>query len=187
MGRGKDRRNRQHWSASGTAASRATGAPFRRTSPDFYETREACPGRDGSPSPMILFKEDIVQAIRGAQPHSQPFLHLRLSSIFGDEEYRQILRMLPSMEDCVELRHKDAILPDGTSSRRVFPLTDRMLAPLDQDRRQFWSVFADALRHPYVARGFVEKFAKFGCKAPRIRFGPAAVARTRLADVGLVC
>ncbi len=114
----------------------------------------------------MIESKDIVQAVRAAVAHSQPFPHLRLSDVFGGEDYREILRLLPPRHAYAELRHKDARLPDGTYSRLEFPLTLERMERLDRDRRRFWAGIADALRHPDIAREFAARFAELGCQVP---------------------
>lgn len=109
---------------------------------------------------------DIIQAVGAAQLRSRPFPHLRLSCVFGKEEYRDIRRLLPGNADYAELRHKDARLPDGTFSRLEFQLTGERLARLDPNRRRYWSEFAAALRHGNVARAFAARFAELKCDVP---------------------
>ncbi len=114
----------------------------------------------------MIESKDIVQAIRAAAAHSRPFPHLRLSDVFGGEDYREILRLLPPRHAYSELRHKDARLPDGTYSRLEFSLTLERMERLDRDRRRFWAGVADALRHPDIAREFAARFAELGCQVP---------------------
>ena len=113
----------------------------------------------------MIESRDIVQAVRAAVAHSRPFPHLRLSDVFGGEDYREVLRLLPPRHAYAELRHKDAKLPDGTYSRLEFPLTLERMERLDRDRRRFWAGIADALRHPDIAREFAARFAELGCSS----------------------
>ena len=70
------------------------------------------------------------------------------------------MRLLPLSDDYVELRHKDAKLPDNTFSRLEFPITHEQLERLDDEHCRCWSDFASTLNHPSVANAFMEKFAE---------------------------
>lgn len=120
----------------------------------------------------MIRADDIVGAISRAAALSRPFPHLRLSPVFGEDDYRELLRLLPPTDVYDELRHKDAKLPDGSYTRLEFPLSLERLQRLDDDRRRYWSGFADEFRHPYVARAFAAKFAEF-TPLPHIENGSA--------------
>lgn len=108
--------------------------------------------------------KDVCKGIEGAEVHTKPFIHLCLSNVFTDEDYHEILRFLPSSDEYVELRHKDAKLPDNTYSRLEFELTRDRLERLDVNHSRYWNDFTRALHHPSIARAFETKFMEAGCK-----------------------
>ncbi len=110
--------------------------------------------------------EDFVEAVRAAPVLSHPFPHMRLSRVFGEGDYREILRLLPPTEHYLELRHKDARLPDGTYARLRFPLIGERLRKLDRERRRYWEAMSEALRDPDVAKAFAARFAEMDCESP---------------------
>ncbi len=114
----------------------------------------------------MIVPADIVKAVENAALQTWPFIHLRLSSIFKQEDYQDILRLLPSSNDYTELRHKDAILPDNTSSRLEFLLTSDRLKRLDSERYEFWNNLIRAFHHPGVACAFSARFSELGCNVP---------------------
>ena len=106
---------------------------------------------------------DITRAVRSAPLRLRPFPHLRLSRVFGEEDYLNLRRLLPRDDHFVELRHKDARRPDGTFTRLEFRLTGERLAGLDPDRRRFWSELAATLQRADVARAFAARLADLDC------------------------
>lgn len=103
--------------------------------------------------------ERIVQAIQAAPLNPRPFNHLVLNRIFAEETFRGLVGRLPQVSLYAELRHKDAILPDGSCARLEFLLTEENLRTLEGPCRRFWTDVADALRHPRVKDAFATKFA----------------------------
>ena len=115
-------------------------------------------GRTASGDAMIE-TERIVGAIRAAPLNSDPFDHVVLDGVFSEETYRDLLGRLPSTDLYVELRHKDAKLPDGSFARLEFGLTEANLRRLNGSERTFWNGIVHQLRDPGVERALAEKFA----------------------------
>ena len=114
----------------------------------------------------MIGTEELTKVIRAAIVQSRPFPHMRLTRIFCEKDYDDILRHLPSANDYEELRHKDAKQPGGAYTRLEFPLTQERLQRLPPDQCLYWSTLADALRHPDIATAFSSKFAELGCRVP---------------------
>ena len=107
----------------------------------------------------MIETERIVQAIQAAPLNPRPFNYVVLKRLFAEESYRQLIGLLPRATHYAELRHKDAILADGSCARLEFPLTEESLRTLEGTRRRFWKAVADALRHPLVKHAFAKKLA----------------------------
>lgn len=73
-----------------------------------------------------------------------------MAGVFREEDYREMLRLLPPAGLYAELRHNDARMPDGTYARLEFLLTDDNLARLDPAGRRLWRECARALRQADV-------------------------------------
>ncbi|MCY4149990.1 MAG: hypothetical protein OXF73_11725 [Gammaproteobacteria bacterium] len=108
----------------------------------------------------------ILTAIEASILHTRPFIHLRLSEVFRQDDYQEILRLLPSPNEYIELRHKDARMPDSTYSRLEFLLTNEKIKQLDSERSQFWQNVRSALEHPDIANAFMEKLAELDFHVP---------------------
>ena len=105
-----------------------------------------------------------------------PFDHLVLSGIFPADVYPQLLKMLPADSYYRELKHSDAILPDGRSARLQFPLIAENIARLPEGTRQFWSAVAAAVKSAEVEAAYKNKFRE---TLERVTGKPAASIRLR--------
>lgn len=105
-----------------------------------------------------------------------PFDHLVLSGIFPDEVYPQLLRMLPAASYYRELKHSDAILPDGRSARLQFPLVAENIARLPDGMRRFWEAVAGAVKSGEVEDAYKNKFRE---TLERVTGKPLAAIRLR--------
>ncbi len=114
----------------------------------------------------MIDSTDILKAIEASVVYTRPFTHLRLSDVFKQDDYPEILRLLPSSSDYAELRHKDAKMPDNSYSRLEFLLTDEQIERLDSERRQFWLNVKCILDHPGIADSFMKKFSAIEFNAP---------------------
>jgi hypothetical protein len=89
----------------------------------------------------------------------EPFDHLVLDGVFPADVYTQLLAMLPGDGYYRELRHSDALLPDGRSARLQFPLQRANIARLPPRQREFWSAVSAALHSPRVVDAYRQRFA----------------------------
>ena len=126
-----------------------------------------------------MWTECILRAIRRAPLRSDPFDHLRFDRVFPDDAYRALLDHLPDASSYGELPHKDAMRPDGTSSRLEFPLTQERIGTLDGRRRSFWKPAADALGRPEVKEALSTAFASAVARR-RVRRLPETTVRISL-------
>ncbi|PYM76507.1 MAG: hypothetical protein DME03_08850, partial [Candidatus Rokuibacteriota bacterium] len=65
---------------------------------------------------------DIVDRVEASALESVPFDHVYLDGVFSRETYDRLLEHLPETERYRELRHRQAMRPDGRSARRKFYL-----------------------------------------------------------------
>ena len=103
------------------------------------------------------FLEPLLAAVNTAEVTTDPFVHLRLTSVFPESVYRSLLTHLPDTQHYQELRHADAIQPDGKSARLRFAFGDKDLAALPPEQRRFWQRVLQALRDPALEKAFREK------------------------------
>ncbi len=97
--------------------------------------------------------EDLSQSLERGRRYQEPYLHYQFRP-FSDALYAKLLEHLPEDQAYIELRHADAIRPDGTSARLVFPFTRNMLAKLPAEQRDFWSEFNEAMSSDAVCDVF---------------------------------
>ncbi len=104
---------------------------------------------------------------------TRPYLLYNFSP-FSAEFYAQLLAHLPNDDAYIELRHPDALLPDGRSARLVFPLTqDRIRQKLTGEMREFWLHVIDVLRDDRL-RDIFKRALEPELKK---RFGPIPLAQ----------
>jgi hypothetical protein len=103
------------------------------------------------------FLEPLLAAVNGAEVSNEPFVHLRLANLFPEPVYRGLLAHLPDPHHYHELRHTDAIQPDGKSARLRFSFGDKEMAALPTEQRAFWHRVLLALRDPALEKALRDK------------------------------
>lgn len=103
------------------------------------------------------FLEPLLAAVNAAEVVTDPFVHIQLSSVFPETTYRALLAHLPEHQHYQELRHADAIQPNGKSARLRFAFGDKEVAALPPQQRAFWQRVLQALRDPALEKAFREK------------------------------
>lgn len=74
----------------------------------------------------------LVNAVKGCPCWDSPFSHFYGEGFFPDDFYAAMLQNLPDVTFYTDLKHPDALRPDGTSSRAYLLLEDNCLARLPQ-------------------------------------------------------
>jgi len=108
---------------------------------------------------------------------SEPF-RVHSFTPFADDLYTAILAHLPGDEFYRYMMHRDAVRPDGTSTRLVLLLKDERIGVLPEAQRLFWRDLVDALNSPAVRDVFRKHLARelrarFGTPVEDIPFYPA--------------
>jgi hypothetical protein len=101
--------------------------------------------------------DHLVHAVEGCPAWDSPFSHFYGEGFIPDDLYAAMLEHLPDAEFYTELKHRDALRPDGTSSRAYLQLEEDSLARLPQAQRQFWGVAGQALRSPALKAAVFRK------------------------------
>jgi hypothetical protein len=117
--------------------------------------------------------DHLVHAVEGCPSWDSPFSHFYGGGFLPDDWYAAMLQNLPDAEFYTDLRHRDALRPDGTSSRAYLQLEEDSLARLPQAQRQFWGVVGQALRSPELKAAVFRKL-KVDLSA-RFRVAPGEV------------
>jgi hypothetical protein len=102
----------------------------------------------------------LSERIRDTPLITCPYGHLELVSPFDPALYPEILENLPDTEFYRELRHHDAMLPDGRSARLKFDLLPANINRLPGIQRTFWHELARQMKSAAVNNAHKEKFAR---------------------------
>jgi hypothetical protein len=99
----------------------------------------------------------VLEVVRSAPLRSQPFDHVYFEGIFPADFYAELLAAIPGLEHFEPLYHKDALRPDGSTTRSTFTLAPEALARLPERSRRILetcrAVFGSAeLREALLAR-----------------------------------
>ena len=111
---------------------------------------------------------------------TEPFDHVCLSHLFPPEFYRQLLSSIPSDEHFHELRHRDALRADGSSTRLRRFLYPEQIWRLPAEVRQRWLPLARLMVSKELQDVFKRKFrgaleARFGCPIDKLNFYPIPI------------
>jgi hypothetical protein len=120
---------------------------------------------------------DIVDRVEASALESVPFDHVYLDGVFSRETYDRLLEHLPETGRYRELRHREAIRPDGRSARRKFYLFPEHIALLPPAQRAVWLEVSRVLRSPALQDAFKRKFrraleGRFSRSIERLTFYP---------------
>ena len=129
---------------------------------------------------------DLVGRIGATPLETAPFEHLYLEHVFPPDEYQRLLDHLPETRRYRELTHREAMQPDGSSSRRKFYLLPEHIMWLPRGQRTYWHRLSRLLRSREVQEAFKSKFRaaleqRFGCSIDKLSFYPVPML---LRDLG---
>jgi hypothetical protein len=113
----------------------------------------------------------LIERIRQAEVDPRPSGNYYIENVFPLEIYQQILERLPA-SDCYDfIEHPDAVLPDGTKTRKLLDLTPRTIARMPQENQRFWTDLTAILTSEALQKAILDKFAdriadRFGLHRP---------------------
>jgi hypothetical protein len=125
-------------------------------------------------------RTDLVGRVQSSALEMTPFDHVYLEDLFSPEDYRRLLGHLPETRRYRELRHREAMQPDGHSARRKFYLFPEHIMWLPSGQRAFWRELSRLLRSRALQDAFKSKFRaaleeRFGRSIDRLSFYPVPV------------
>ena len=128
----------------------------------------------------MVREPDLVQAVERAPLRHAPFDHVILENVFSPGFYRDMLDRLPATARYHPLHHRDALRPDGSSTRLRLYLYPECLWPLPAAQRRTWRWIAAALAAPQLEDAFKRKFRaaledRFQMAAERIPLYPVPI------------
>lgn len=104
------------------------------------------------------FERQLVAAVERSEICHQPFDHIYIGDVVEAHTYEALLAALPDRRSYRELRHRDALRPDGTSTRLRMYLFPELLKRLPENQRRVWIPVARALRSRALETAFKHKF-----------------------------
>jgi hypothetical protein len=109
----------------------------------------------------------VLEVVRAAPLRRQPFDHLYFEGIFPEPFYAELMAALPDASHYEPLYHKDALRPDGSTTRSTLTLAPEELAGLSERARELLlccaRVFGSAeVREALLARYGDVLGARFG-------------------------
>lgn len=131
-------------------------------------------------APIDLDSRGFLARIDQAPLESMPFDHVCLSGLFPPEYYQQLLASIPAVEHFHELRHRDALRADGSSTRLRRYLYPEQTWLLPAALRKRWLPLARLLVSQDLQDAFKQKFrraleARFGCHIDQLNFYPIPI------------
>ena len=115
-----------------------------------------------SPAPRTARGEsappDVAGLVEAAPLVTQPFDHVYLRNVFPPAFYATLLEQLPATRRYREMRHREAIRPDGRSARRKFYLFPEHVLLLPRAQRAFWLPLARQLCSRELQDAFKQRF-----------------------------
>jgi hypothetical protein len=123
---------------------------------------------------------EFVAAVERSALRPHPFDHIYMEDVLDPESYRALLAAMPDRRFYHELGHRDALRPDGSSTRLRLYLYPELLWRLPAEQRRVWLPVARALCSKELENAFKDKFraaleTRFGKPAERIGLYPIPI------------
>lgn len=122
----------------------------------------------------------LVAAVGRSPLRTHPFDHIYMEQVVDPATYDALLTAMPDRRFYHELRHRDALRPDGSSTRLRLYLYPELLRGLPEPQRRAWLPVARALCSSELQQAFKSKFRaalerRFGKPVERIRLYPVPI------------
>lgn len=114
--------------------------------------------KDGSGIDIEQAQRHVLNSVKQAAVMRDPFAHFRLENIFPPSVYQTLINNFPNPEHYHEMRHKDSLRADGTSTRFMLEFHDDEFAKLCPEQAAIWSSVRDILCLPELRDLILEKF-----------------------------
>ena len=125
-------------------------------------------------------EQQLVDAVERSELRHNPFDHIYMESVLDPGAYRDLLMCMPDRRFYHDLKHRDAVRKDGSSTRLRMYLYPEMLRGLPKEEKTVWLPVARALCSPALERAFKRKFRaaleeRFGKPAEKIGVYPIPI------------
>lgn len=114
--------------------------------------------RRGSGSARLSIEQQLIAAVDHAELRKSPFDHVYMEQVLDPETYRALLEAMPDRRFYHDLKHRDAVRKDGSSTRLRMYLYPELLRRLPSDQRAMWLPVARALCSRELEDAFKRKF-----------------------------
>lgn len=111
----------------------------------------------GRPKDLTI-EQQLVAAVDRSRLRKKPFDHVAMRDVLDSQSYKALLAATPDRQFYHELRHQDALRPDGSSTRLRLYLFPELLRRLPASQRTMWVNMAKALSSPPLEAAFKRKF-----------------------------
>jgi hypothetical protein len=126
--------------------------------------------------------EFVARSVENARAIETPFYHLEFDSVFPDDIYADILRLMPVTRDYRPMhgRSKGLDLEDGTHTRVKIDLFPEYIRHLPPQKRAVWDIVGRALCARPVRDAFVRRLAapleqRFGRRFAKVGMFPIPI------------
>jgi len=131
------------------------------------------PSDERLPQAMRAVLDRLIDKINAAPIDPLPDDNIFMEEVFPPDVYAQILAFLPEDAAYDYIDHRDAVLPDGTKTRKLLDLTHKTLMRLQPPCRDFWWNLNTVLSSTALQRAITQKFRRrmdeqFGGRWPRM-------------------
>jgi len=125
-------------------------------------------------------EKQLVAAVERSELRHKPFDHIYIEQVLDPETYAQLLAAMPDRRFYHDLKHRDAVRKDGSSTRLRMYLYPETLWRLPANLRAIWLPVARALCSRELENVFKRKFRsaleqRFGKPAERIGLYPVPI------------
>lgn len=125
-------------------------------------------------------EDQLVDAVTRSAVRHSPFDHIYMEDVLDRETYQALLAAMPDRRFYHDLKHRDAVRKDGTSTRLRMYLYPELLRRLPPKQRRAWVPVARALCSRELELAFKQKFRaaleeRFGKPAEDIGMYPAPI------------
>lgn len=100
----------------------------------------------------------LIEKIRLAEIDPLPSDNIYMEDIFEPDIYSEILARLPDDDKLTFIEHPDAILPDGTKTRKLVDLTNESIMRFNKEDQAFWREMNRILSSDVLQKIIVQKF-----------------------------
>jgi len=125
-------------------------------------------------------ERQFVSAAARAELRHKPFDHIYMEDVLAPDTYTALLAAMPDRRFYHDLRHRDAVREDGSSTRLRMYLYPELLWRLPAELRRIWLPIARALCSRELEAAFKNKFrsaleARFSKPAEKIGMYPIPI------------